>query len=534
MDRETGHQDETSPSVSSAPLEEPEEEEEEPVPLLARPGLSSPRPAIIILARTPHTIPKHYPAIISKLQRDAHIITIPTTSDFHNPIETVTALLTNPTITPSIAGIIIADASIMNTEDPRMVEFTVALRNLIQTLPPRLHHIYTRYTRHNHHTLTPTLLFAFDFPSQATHQPLLFHKYISTYFGLSWRICGATMGRVSLEIQESGLLKMGGRMYRGHGYSLRAVFLEGVQEDDKVLVVAKSASTRNGGLGRSGQPGVEKLGLSQREDGAGDSIGVFVNGIRGESEKGDQTDSTAGDEREFSIGVRRVEVGEAEDWAIARPRFDNGGRELDAGDDDIRMADPEPCLDEYGFADDELATTTDMDSDAGFGFEDDKSSSGSEGTDSDNGIGTNDEKPTKRVIYINSPEHRRTSTVSSISSSPSSNEHDKIESQATTAATGSRPQRKPHTSRPQRKPHTSRKKLKLTRLANCPVAIHELRSTTTVDHEGKRVRVRGYVGFVGHLEDNRSMASLILGMCAVKNTKPLPESVRRDLGVYFG
>ncbi|KAL2835750.1 hypothetical protein BJY01DRAFT_252386 [Aspergillus pseudoustus] len=524
MDQDTENHDETSPFISSSSVDEPEdpEEPEESVPLLARPGLSSPKPAIILLARTPHNLPKTYPAIISKLQRDAHMITIPTSATFYNPIETLTTLLTNPTITPSIAGIVIADASIMDTENPGMLELTKTLRILIQSLPPRLHHPY-RHLPHN--TLTPTLIFAFDFPSQATRQPLLFHKYMSTHFDLPWRICGATMGKVSLEIQESGLLKMGRRMYRGQGYSLRAVFLEDVQEEDKVLVVAKSASVRNGGLGRSGQPGVERLQLALREQDAGESVGVFVNGIRGEFEEGNETDSTAGDEREFEVNVSRVEVGEGDDWTVARPRYDSYGQDLNLtgpGHDDIRIGDPETYWDEQDFADDELTATADIESDVAFEFEDegDKSSSSSDDINSDNSDGYNDEKPTKRVIYINSSSHRRTNTVSP---SSSSNELDNTDPQATPTA---------H-SRAQIDSPFFQRQSKPTRLANCPVAIHELRSTT-VNHQGKRVRVRAYVGFVGHLEDNRSMASLILGMCAVINTKPLPESVRRDLGVYFG
>ncbi|KAL3488804.1 hypothetical protein BJX62DRAFT_169462 [Aspergillus germanicus] len=522
MDQDTQDQDDASSFMSTSSQEDPEAS----LPLLSRPGLYSPKPALILLARAPHQLPKTYPSIISKLQRDAHLITIPTVSTSHNPIETLTTLLRNPTITPSIAGIVIADTSIMDAEDPCMVELTETLRDLIQTLPPRPHYSHQSHSittnNNNNHPTTPTLLFAFDFPAQATHQPLLFHKYISTHFSIAWRICGATMGKVSLEIQESGLTKMGGRMYRGQGYSLRAVFLEGVQEEDKVLVVARGASIGNGGLGRSGQPGVEPLAIEDVEKhGQADQLtaGLLVGAWNQGGNAGNETDSTAGEEGEFEVS--RVEVGEGTDWTVARPRFDEHGEAYDLTGlehEDTSMAEPEHCWHEYDWADDELTSTTDLDSD-----EEASSSSSSDDTDSDNdntGIHSNNGQPGKRVIYINAPSHRRTSTISSSSSSSSNEAND---------PTNPNPQ---PTLQPD--PKYPQKKHKPSRLANCPVAIHELQSSTTIQQGSKRVRVRGFVGFVGHVEDNRSMASLMLGICAVRNTRPLPEGVRRDLGVYFG
>ncbi|CEL10770.1 hypothetical protein ASPCAL13884 [Aspergillus calidoustus] len=520
MDQDTQDQDDVSSFMSTSSQEEPEDS----LPLLSRPGLYSPKPALILLARTPHQLPKTYPSIISKLQRDAHLITIPTISTSHNPIETLTTLLTNPTITPSIAGIIIADTSIMDAEDPCMVKLTKTLRDLIQTLPSRPHYSHhshsTNSNNNNHNPTTPTLLFAFDFPAQAAYRPLLFHKYISTHFSLPWRICGATMGKVSLEIQESGLTRMGGRMYRGQGYSLRAVFLEDVPEEDKVLVVARGASVGNGGLGRSGQPGVEPLGIEDAEKhGEGGQLteGLLVGAWNQGGNAGNETDSTAGEEGVFEVS--RVEVGEGTDWTLARPRFDEHGEAYDLTGpehEDTRMAEQEHCWEEYDWADDELTDTTDLDSD-----EEASSSSSSDDTDSDTdntGIHSNSGQPGKRVIYINAPTHRCTNIISSSSSSSSSSNDPQTHPQPTPQPVPKHPQRKP----------------KPTRLANCPVAIHELQSSTTFQQGSKRVRVRGFVGFVGHVEDNRSMASLMLGMCAVRNTRPLPEGVRRDLGVYFG
>ncbi|GIJ82218.1 hypothetical protein Asppvi_000724 [Aspergillus pseudoviridinutans] len=46
--------------------------------------------------------------------------------------------------------------------------------------------------------------------------------------------------------------------------------------------------------------------------------------------------------------------------------------------------------------------------------------------------------------------------------------------------------------------------------ADCPVAIHEVKPANESEDGGS------YVAFVGHLEDSRSMASLILGICGVE------------------
>ncbi|KAK1142889.1 hypothetical protein N8T08_007323 [Aspergillus melleus] len=51
--------------------------------------------------------------------------------------------------------------------------------------------------------------------------------------------------------------------------------------------------------------------------------------------------------------------------------------------------------------------------------------------------------------------------------------------------------------------------------ADSPIVIHEFKRTVVRD-DGVQEKVPcGYVGFVGHVDDSRSMSTLILGMCAV-------------------
>ncbi|KAF9885813.1 hypothetical protein FE257_012284 [Aspergillus nanangensis] len=56
-------------------------------------------------------------------------------------------------------------------------------------------------------------------------------------------------------------------------------------------------------------------------------------------------------------------------------------------------------------------------------------------------------------------------------------------------------------------------------VADSPVAIHEVKSWVDNGND-EAILIKGYVGFVGHVEDNRSMSSLILGMCAVGEFVP--------------
>ncbi|GIK03503.1 hypothetical protein Aspvir_007575 [Aspergillus viridinutans] len=49
--------------------------------------------------------------------------------------------------------------------------------------------------------------------------------------------------------------------------------------------------------------------------------------------------------------------------------------------------------------------------------------------------------------------------------------------------------------------------------ADCPVAIHEVKPANKTEAEDGGA---SYVAFVGHLEDSRSMASLILGICGIE------------------
>lgn len=49
----------------------------------------------------------------------------------------------------------------------------------------------------------------------------------------------------------------------------------------------------------------------------------------------------------------------------------------------------------------------------------------------------------------------------------------------------------------------------------CTVALHEFKNWRQNEETGKEEIICSFLGLVGHVEDNRSLASIILGMCSV-------------------
>lgn len=455
------------------------------------------------------------------MQRDAHLIFARSLSDLQR-------ILAREVIATSIAGFIVTDAKVMgidtdidpdtdaNSEeasgDDEMAGISKVLGGIVNGTYFYSNAHALGYLSSNgavpNRGLIPgfggprrtnppsprelTVVFAFDFPSQAARYPLRFGRYMAETFGVGWRMCGATKGKCALEISERGLRKMGERVYRGNKYRLRAVFLGSVDERDKVLVVAKGASVGNGGLGSQGQPEVYRVDEDQSGDENGEK-GVRDMPAAAAAAAGD-TDSTAGEDGEFDI--EQVEVGdEGVGWTLAADS--NGptgplggeGEELDM---DMEMINAEYRREQNDWADDELTGTEGSESPHEDENED-VSTTSSSSSDAD-------ETLSKRVIYVNIPDQRGSQNVDSDDASAAQS------------------------------PNKKKKKETPKHVANCPVAIHEVKQLTgNWAQNGQRPRMRGYVGFAGHVEDNRSMASLILGMCAVRNTRPLPESMRTFL-----
>ncbi|KAL4885545.1 hypothetical protein BJY04DRAFT_135720 [Aspergillus karnatakaensis] len=532
-----GPSDSSSPSSSSSPPSLPVQQHQPP-------PAPSYKPLIILLSPSGSlAYVKRYPSIIAKIQRDAITLSVSSLTELNR-------LLSNESIANAIAGFVITDGSIMDfdiedeyeldTDDEMYRDsdresggeaLSRALRNLLLHghTGPSTSHPHPHPHPHPHHTNTNTtaaantartatwnanasgrpkpwtVIHAFTFPAYAARHSLRFSKYMISSYNLTWRICGATKEKVSLEIHEPTLLKMGGRIYRGGKYTFRGVFLENVKEEDKVLRVAKDASVRNGGLGIGGQPDCV-LGYSD-----GDPTGGGV--VFAEYEKGEETDSTARDHTKYEL--QRVEVanpvgGWTTEYTQDDDDDDDGDDDGDDDDDDamvwnegqdIQIVDPEARREELEWADDELEAKTDeADGEEG-------SSSSSESENSGAEL-----KADEMMLYLYDGTDRSTNTITDGANANAN----AVDSEASIPPVNKNKKAKKKDERPQH-------------VADCPVAIHEVISPGV---GGQPATIRGYVGFVGHIEDNRSMASLILGMCGVKNSQPLSAELRAELRAY--
>ncbi|RDW81359.1 uncharacterized protein DSM5745_04916 [Aspergillus mulundensis] len=509
-------------------------------------GLSPRKPSVILVCPSVTTsgtssFTTRYFSILAKMLRDAHLIFAFNVADIHR-------ILSDEVIADSIAGFVVTDARVMgvdtgsgagtdvgvstrgtcrDTREDQDAE-TVAMSNMLKDIvqgkyaygyekpqeKPKVtgrknrnrglipefptgtntvHGISNRRPRN-----TPrdwTVVFAFDFPAQAACHPLRFGKYMLETFGLGWRICGATKTKWQLCINEPCLKKMGERVYRGDKYEIRAVFLDGVVENDKVLIVKKKTEHDQKDESQKKKQKASRCTVRERRRNEAKEHDDMEMAERVSS---DETDSTTGEEPKFRI--ERVEVSDRHGgWRLAA---DANGPFLPAPGEDVEMLTPmiraELRREERDWADDELTTGEDSDCDDKIevdegGCDEDDEGEDSTSSSSSSSDDDNNPNPTRntRTIYLN-PDQR---------GQKSDSDADDVQS----------PKKK--------KQKRSYKPAK--RIANCPVALHDVRSW--LEKGDQRVRVYGYVGFVGHVEDNRSMASLILGMCGVRNTAPLPQ-----------
>ncbi|KAL4899748.1 hypothetical protein BDW74DRAFT_107221 [Aspergillus multicolor] len=515
------------------------------------------KPSIILVCPSGSTsFTERYFSILAKMLGDAHLIYALNVADIHR-------VLCNEGIADSIAGFVVTDARIMGVDtgsgdgpsvgvttraacknncadqDEEMVAMSNLLKDIVhgkyaygyekpQEKKPKnagrrnrglipefptpdtetsaSHDCSNRRPRH-----TPrqwAVVFAFDFPAQAACHPLRFGKYMMETFGLGWRICGATQAKWQLGVNEQGLRKMGERVYRGDKYEVRCVFLDGVVEDDKVLIVKKKKEhdPKKDDSQKEKQKASRCLirGRRRNETNGHDEMEMA------ERVSSDETDNTTGEEPKFTI--ERVEVGDRRGgWKLAA---DRNGPFFPAPGEDSEILTPmlkaELRREERDWADDELTTgeeEDDADTDTEVKTEVDEGGYEEDNEDEDDDSNSNSSsdveactgpklKPTRymHTIYVNFPDQRGS----------------KCESDADDVQSPVKKKQK-KSDKPAR------------RVANCPVALHSVK--TWFEKENRRVSLYGFVGFVGHVEDNRSMASLILGMCGVRNIRLLPSEL---------
>ncbi|KAL4804268.1 hypothetical protein BDV18DRAFT_162031 [Aspergillus unguis] len=520
----------SAPSSSSSSSESVSDDQTQPVQQQQQQSISRSKPILVIICPTgSSSMVTRYEAMLNKMMRDAHILFVRTLAGLHR-------VLADQYMAELIAGFVVTDARIMGVDikvqnqavrdsvegeeeddddesneagsgDGDGDEEMIGLSNVLKAIvtgaysyerPDPLSHqnpcpntsgignrgLIPAWT-HPSASLTVnkrpsqfhewTVVFAFDFPAQAARHPLRFARYMAETFDVRWRMCGAAKGKWTLAMNDQVLGKLGARVYRGNQYQLRAVFLESVEEKDKVLIVKRGAKMPQLDVGfrKSDQ-------ASNDENRAEHELGEY----KEDQDSDNGTASTTADYGDMEI--ERVEVGDRHGWTIAADR--NGAI---PEDEDTVMTEVEfrPGYD----ADDESKSPTDP----GTQDEDDNTSSSS----------TSTENTDKRVIFINVPHQRGSRNRNTTDNLP----EDKGK---------------------------ERTKLTSKHVEDCPVAIHEVNVRPNgrenphgvgAGHGNNKSRVRGYVGFVGHIGDNRSMASLILGMCGVQSTRPLPETLQTFL-----
>ena len=207
-------------------------------------------PAIVLVSpKGIHFFPR-YRAILRKMNRDVELYWAPNIQNLNNTIHKHSH---------RIAGFIISDAAIM---DPEHEELAQRVASLSRT-PGR----------------EWAVVFAFDFPSQAARAPFRFNQYMEAYFGLGWRMCGKTENKIKMKLRTLALRKVAKRAYRTE-YEFRGVFIRGVKQSDKFLVTVgefssggqpdenlleeESSSTAVGGTGDASSDGDSHIPVGRR------------------------------------------------------------------------------------------------------------------------------------------------------------------------------------------------------------------------------------------------------------------------------
>ncbi|GES62424.1 hypothetical protein ASPWEDRAFT_167017 [Aspergillus terreus] len=351
---------------------------------------TTPKPILLLICPRGQTFWSRFRRILLKLQRDAqlvHAADLPTLD---------THLATHTDEPPTIAGILITDASIMNSSEP-CTSLSTRLATLAHTYP---------------------VIFAFDFPTQAARRPLLFARYMRTTFGLAWQMAGCTTDRVELRLRPGVLWMARGRECWRYWYEMRAVVLRGVEREDKVLVVT--------GVGVGGQP--EDKGILGGE--RGDATSTTDDGDDYDDEEEQEENEDEDGDGDEDYGFEGSNASSLESESTGSQPGDEAAHEEDWADDE--MSHDEDLMTTMSTADDILSTST-------------------------------------NYSYVLSDDG--TSRV------PSYIEHTVSEAQ----------------------------------VADSAVVFHEVADPAAQE----TATARGYVGFVGHVEDNRSMSSIILGMCSI-------------------
>lgn len=409
------------------------------------------KPSLILLALAGLSYTR-FKATLHKLRRDARLILV-TDED-----QLAHAVTHEKSTHNRLAGIIIADAEIIHP----------LRRGLARTVAALLHDTDTEWT----------VIFAFDFALQAWRNRQMFARFMKWHFApaLRWEIGALMAVKHRMVLRRRVLRKMGPRVYRKK-YRMRGVIFLRVKQADKVVVVENeeghvdvilpdrtcSSATR------------EEPDTPSTCEMSGEEVFDCQMGVVGDFEEDEVRGVVDGDEGGGGRPSRRSEywVGlDVDNEDLQTPTYSdfpssNSPSSLPSSSGEEMVVASSVIEDNQ--SDIDVADDADEIEDDTDGIEerdvDDHSQSQNTDNDTDNG---DNEKPNENN---------------------NSNNTDWVPSDDERATENTR--------------------------RRCTVALHEFKNWRQNEETGKEEIICSFLGLVGHVEDNRSLASIILGMCSV-------------------
>lgn len=496
-----------------------------------------------------------YTSLLAKIARDAYLLTV-------TSLETLDETLTRHG--PKIAGFIIASTAILH---PFHNALALRLASLVHNNPN------PPEDSSEHNPRIYTILFALSFPSDAISHPLLFASFMRNIFHLPWRLSGMTSQKVKTKLRAPVLRKLGQRVYRVR-YCVRSVFLRNVKLADKVVVATGEFPIGGQRVLGGGDLDLDAVLLWMGEgreemllEGEG---GAETESTDEEKEMEDwvseASEGTAvgGDFGEDPFGGFDGYHGDAASADAPHPTVEGDGDEPMQIDEDAGfLADVEDndadaeALDIHPIATPLVANSANNVNQLDDVFSDNSTFSPSLLTNSPDVVSTpattteassfdegDDDQAAAIGPAFEDEDEELTSTVSfththaasnpalnlfhatqnALNANPSSNFHPittQINAQnpffiPTITSDSDEDLSPPIPSTPTGWVPSDDEGTSMDICwADSPIVIHEFKRRVVREDGGEELVPSGYVGFVGHVDDSRSMSTLILGMCAV-------------------
>lgn len=311
------------------------------------------------------------------------------------------------------------------------------------------------------------VIFAFDFATQAWRNRQMFARFTKRHFPtLRWEIGAMMAVKHRMVLRRRVLRKMGPRVYRKK-YRMRGAILLRVKQADKVVVV-------------------------ENEDGRVEAImpdRTFSSSTREEPDTPSTCPGSGGEEEVFDCQMGVVDDFEEDEIrGVVDGDEGNGGRPqrrseywtgMDVGDEDLQTPSYSdfPSSSNSSSSDEDMLGTVSVNEDEQSDIDDDIEDGIEEGDVDD---------------HHHSPSHR---------SQDIDNDTDHCNEKNNDYNADWVP------SDDERTTENTRRR--------CTIALHEFKNWRQNEETGKDEMICSYLGFVGHAEDNRSLASIILGMCSI-------------------